>query len=150
MNFVLLLLITSPVLSAASLLRVTISSFSITNRPSISTSSAYVIYSLVLLKIVPFGLVSILLITFPRTILNSAVDSESPCLQPLSMPNTAVSFPWISFFFFPFFPLPPPPPLFLVGNPATSFLLISLISLGPQVLLKFSINMFHLLSHRPA
>jgi hypothetical protein len=41
---------------------------------------------------VPIGLVSIFLIIFPMTILNSVADSASPCLQPLSMPNVAVRF----------------------------------------------------------
>jgi len=93
MYFVLLSLITSPVLTAASLLYVTTPSVSLTDHPSLSTSSAYAIYCLVLLKIVPFGLVSIFLITFPMTILKSVVDSASPCLQALSVPNAAVSFP---------------------------------------------------------
>lgn len=67
MYFVFLLFITSPVLTASSLIYVTTYSVAVTDRPSISTSSAYAVYCLVLLDIVPFRLVSVFLITFPST-----------------------------------------------------------------------------------
>jgi hypothetical protein len=60
-------------------------------------------------------LVSIFFIAFFSTILNSVVDSASPCFKPLSIPNASVSWPWIHL------------------NPAKSFLLSSLISLDSQI-----------------
>jgi H+/Cl- antiporter ClcA len=121
MYFVLLSFITNPLLTAACLIFVTTSSVAVTDHPSISTSSARAIHWLVLLKIILLGSVCIFFITFFTTILNSAVDSASPHLKPLSVPNA-----WIHL------------------NPAVSFLLSSLISLGSRI----SYNHF-LLSQRP-
>jgi hypothetical protein len=70
--FVLSYFITNPVLTAAFLIRATTSSVALTDRPSINTLSAFARHCLVLLKIVPFGLVSIFLITFSNTIFNEA------------------------------------------------------------------------------
>jgi hypothetical protein len=95
MYFSLLSFVTKPVLTAASLLCVTTSSVSLTDRPNINTSYAYAIYRPLLLKIVPFGLVSTLRITISSTILKSAVDSASPCLLFLTMLSALVKWPWI-------------------------------------------------------
>jgi hypothetical protein len=124
MHFVLLSLITNPVLTAASAICVTAASaicvtaasaicvtaasaicvttysIALPDRPSASTSSVLAIYSLVLFRIVPFGLVSLFLITFSSAILNSAVDSPSSYLKPFPTPNVIVNFPWI--YTFPF------------------------------------------------
>jgi len=88
--------ITYPMLTASFLICVTTSSVVLTSCPSINTSSAYAVYCLVLLKIVPFGLVSVF--TLSDTVLNSAVNSASPCLKPLSMPDASVNCPWICTF----------------------------------------------------
>jgi hypothetical protein len=88
-------IVTNPVLTAASVFCVTIFSVAVTDQPSGSISSAHAIDCCVLLKIVPFGFLYIFHITFSSTVLNSVVDSASPCLKPLSMPNTSVKCPWI-------------------------------------------------------
>lgn len=101
----------------------------------IQVSTANATYCLSLLKIVPFWLVFIFLINFVITILNSVVDlhhlfsSLFPC-QMLRTFELGV--------------------LFFRLNLAMSFLVISLISLVPLILLKFRINRFRLLSHSPA
>jgi len=80
MYYVLLSIITSPVLTAASSIFVTSTSVPLTDGPSINTSSACATYLLLLLKNVLFGLVSIFLITLSSTILNGVIDSASPYL----------------------------------------------------------------------
>ena len=81
-------------LTAASLICVSTASVSLTNHPSINTPSACAIYCLILLKVVPFGFVSIFLITFSSRVLNTVVDSASPSLKPLSMPNAIALIPF--------------------------------------------------------
>jgi hypothetical protein len=82
MYFVLLSFIPNPMLTEAPLFRVTTStSVAVTNRP-VSTH-----HLRVLLKTVPFGLVSVSLITFSSTILNNVADSATLCFKPLSVPN---------------------------------------------------------------
>jgi hypothetical protein len=90
MCFLLLSLITNLVRTAASLIYATATYVAPIDRLSITTSSAFATHSLVLLKIVPFRLVFIFLITSSSAILNIVVDSASLCLQLLYMPNTWV------------------------------------------------------------
>jgi hypothetical protein len=87
-HFVLFSFITNPLLHAASLSHVTTSS-------TTSTSSAYAVYCLILLKIVYWGLVSISLITFSNTVLKNIVDSASPCLEYLSASNASINCLWV-------------------------------------------------------
>ena len=134
MYFVLLLFITSPFLTAVSLICVITSSVTLTYCPTINTTSTYAIYCLVLLKIVPFTWVSIFLITFSSTVLNSVVQSAS-LVSSHFLCQMLRSFD-LGFSLF-------------CSNPAVSFLSSSLISLESQTSLKFCINMFYLLSHRP-
>jgi len=133
--YVLLSFISNPLLIASSLICVTIISVALTDRPSINKSSAYAIYHLALLKIVPFILISTYPITFSSTILNSAVDSALPCLKPLFIPSALVIYTWI--FPFPF-------------ESCNVIFLSSLISLGSRIPLKFCMIVLYLLSHRPA
>jgi len=79
------------VLTAASVIYVATFSLAVTDQPSISISSAYAIDCRVLLKIVLFGLVFVFLITFLSTVVNGVVDIASPCLKPVSVPNTSVN-----------------------------------------------------------
>jgi hypothetical protein len=95
MYFVLLPFVTNPLLTAASVICVTTYSNALTDRPSTKTSSVLVIHSLVLFRIVPFGLVSLFFTTFSSTISNSAVDGASCSLKPFSMPDVTVNCPWI-------------------------------------------------------
>ena len=78
-------------LTAASVIYVATFSLAVTDQPSISISSAYAIDCRVLLKIVLFGLVFVFLITFLSTVVNGVVDIASPCLKPVSVPNTSVN-----------------------------------------------------------
>lgn len=69
----------------SSLVRDTTPSIALTDSPSINTLSEFVLHCLVLLKIFPFGLVSLSLITFSCTIIMSALVRVSlvffPCLH---------------------------------------------------------------------
>ena len=102
MCFVLFSLNTSPVLAAASLIRVTTSLDALTDRPTIITSSIYQRYTLFhSVKYCSIRSVSISLITFSSTIISSVVHSASHCLKLLPMPNASINCPRI--FTFPFY-----------------------------------------------
>jgi hypothetical protein len=73
------------VLTATSSIWVTISSIALTDRP-LSTHQLHTQYCLVLLKLFPFGLVSLSLITLSRVL-----DTASLFLQSLSIPKAYLS-----------------------------------------------------------